>query len=105
MKAGVKSGDILKYANEVFVRNGYPEREGGFGHEIGFHAHDGVLSPGTSRCGPEVDAAFLEGMTFTLEPAIITSHGRVCREEVVAVGKERGEFLSTLQDEIWLIRE
>lgn len=105
MKAGVKSGDILKYANEVFVRNGYPEREGGFGHEIGFHAHDGVLSPGTSRCEPEVDAAFLEGMTFTLEPAIITSHGRVCREEVVAVGKERGEFLSTLQDEIWLIRE
>ena len=44
-------------------------------------------------------------MTFTLEPAIITSHGRVCREEVVAVGKERGELLSTLQDEIWLIRD
>lgn len=105
MKAGVKSGDILKYANEVFVRNGYPERKGGFGHEIGFHAHDGVVSPGSSACEPEIDSTFLEGMTFTLEPAIITSCGRVCREEVVAVGKERGEFLSTLQDEIWLIRE
>lgn len=105
MKAGVKSGDILQYANEVFVRNGYPERAGGFGHEIGFHAHDGVLSPGTSRCEPDVDATFLEGMTFTLEPAILTSCGRICREEVVAVGLERGEFLSTLQDEIWLIRD
>ena len=105
MKAGVTSGDILKYANEVFVRNGYPERSGGFGHEIGFHAHDGVVSPGTSRCEPDIDATLLEGMTFTLEPAIITSCGRVCREEVVVVGKERGEFLSTLQDEIWLIKE
>lgn len=105
MRAGVKSGDLLRYANEVFVRNGYPERSGGFGHEIGFHAHDGVLSPGTSRCEPEVDATLLEGMTFTLEPAILTSCGRVCREEVVAVGRERGVFLSTLQDEIWVIRD
>ncbi|MCI2058101.1 MAG: M24 family metallopeptidase [Oscillibacter sp.] len=105
MKAGVKSGDILRYANEIFVKNGYPERTGGFGHEIGFYAHDGVVSPGTSRCEPEIDAAFLEGMTFTLEPAIITSHGRVCREEVVAVGKDGGRFLSTLQPEIWLIRD
>lgn len=105
MRAGVKSGDILRYANEVFVRNGYPERTGGFGHEIGFHAHDGVLSPGTSRCEPEVDATFLEGMTFTLEPAILTSCGRICREEVVVVGPQRGTFLSTLQTEIWLIRD
>lgn len=105
MKAGVKSGDILKYANEVFVKNGYPERNGGFGHEIGYYAHDGVLSPGTSRCEPDIDATLLEGMTFTLEPAILTSCGRVCREEVVAVGREEGEILSTLQDEIWLIKD
>lgn len=105
MKAGVKSGDLLQYANEVFARYGYPERQGGFGHEIGYYAHDGVLSPGTSRCEPEIDATLLEGMTFTLEPAIITSMGRVCREEVVVVGKEKGRFLSTLQKEIWLIRE
>ena len=90
IKAGVKSGDIMKYANEVFVRNGYPERSGGFGHEIGFHAHDGVVSPGTSRCEPDIDATLLEGLTFTLEPAIITSCGRGCREEVVVVGQERG---------------
>ncbi|MBS5879525.1 MAG: aminopeptidase P family protein [Clostridium sp.] len=105
MKAGVKSGDILKYANEIFVKNGYPERNGGFGHEIGYYAHDGVISPGTSRCEPDIDATFLEGMTFTLEPAILTSFGRVCREEVVVVGKEKGEILSTLQDEIWLIEK
>lgn len=105
MKAGVKSGDLLQYANEVFEKYGYPARQGGFGHEIGYYAHDGVLSPGTSKCEPEIDATLLEGMTFTLEPAIITSMGRVCREEVVAVGKERGEFLSTLQKEIWLIKD
>lgn len=105
MKMGVKSGDILQYANEIFEKNGYPKRQGGFGHEIGYFAHDGVLSPGSSRCEPEIDATFLEGMTFTLEPAILTSFGRVCREEVVAVGRNEGEILSTLQDEIWLIRD
>lgn len=105
MKAGIKSGDILQYANEVFEKYGYPPRQGGFGHEIGYYAHDGVISPGTSRCEPEIEATLLEGMTFTLEPAIITSMGRVCREEVVVVGKERGEFLSTLQEEIWLIKD
>lgn len=103
MKAGVRAGDILPYANELFVKNGYPERQGGFGHEIGFYAHDGVLSPGSSRGEPDIDSTFLEGMTFTLEPAIITSHGRVCREEVVVVREDRGEILSTLQDHIWLI--
>ena len=103
MRAGVRSGELLEYANAEFRRHGYPERRGGFGHEIGFLAHDGALSPGSSACEPEIDSTLLEGMTFTLEPAIITSHGRVCREEVVAVGKERGELLSTLQDEIWLI--
>lgn len=105
MRAGVRSGELLEYANAEFRRHGYPERRGGFGHEIGFLAHDGALSPGSSACEPEIDSTLLEGMTFTLEPAIITSHGRVCREEVVAVGKERGELLSTLQDEIWLIRD
>lgn len=105
MVAGVKSGDILKYANEVFVKNGYPERQGGFGHEIGYYAHDGVVSPGSSRCEPDIDATFLEGMTCTVEPAILTSFGRVCREEVVAVGRTEGETLGRLQDKIWLIRE
>ncbi|MHB1296482.1 MAG: M24 family metallopeptidase [Anaerolineae bacterium] len=103
MQTGVKSGDILAYANEIFVANGYPARNGGFGHEIGLVAHDGVLSPGSNRCEPEIDATFLAGMTFTLEPAILTSCGRVCREEVIAVTNEGGEILSTLQDAIWLI--
>ncbi|MHB0857324.1 MAG: M24 family metallopeptidase [Anaerolineae bacterium] len=103
MRTGVKSGDILRFANEVFVAHGYPERNGGFGHEIGMVAHDGVLSPGSSRCEPDIDAAFLPGMTFTLEPAILTSRGRVCREEVVAVADDGAQVLSTLQTEIWLI--
>ncbi len=105
MRAGTRSGELLQWANAEFRRHGYPERRGGFGHEIGFLAHDGALSPGSDACEPEIDSTLIEGMTFTLEPAIITSHGRVCREEVVAVGRERGELLSTLQDEIWLIRD
>lgn len=105
MKPGVNSYDLLAAANEVLTKAGYPESRGGFGHEIGLYAHDGVLSPASRGCEPEISAVLLEGMTFAIEPAIITSHGRVCREEVAAVANEGGRLLSTLQDKIWLITE
>lgn len=39
----------------------------------------------------------------TLEPAIITRYGRVCREEVVTVAQDGGRFPSVPQDAVWLI--
>jgi Xaa-Pro aminopeptidase len=103
MKTGEKADSILPYGNDVLRKNGYSERTGGFGHEIGFYAHDGVLTAGGKSGAPDIDITFIEGMTFTLEPAIITPYGRICREEVVAVTDTGGEILSTIQDTIWLI--
>jgi Xaa-Pro aminopeptidase len=103
MLPGVRSGDILARANETLVRRGYPERSGGFGHEIGIFAHDGAISPGSAACEPDIDTTFITGYTATLEPAIVTRYGRVCREEVVTVTQDGGRFLSVPQDAVWLI--
>lgn len=105
MRPGVNSYDLLERANSILRAAGYPESRGGFGHEIGLYAHDGVLAPASRSCEPEVSAELLEGMTFAVEPAIITSFGRVCREEVAVVTRDGGRFLSTPQPEIWLIQK
>jgi Xaa-Pro aminopeptidase len=90
-------------ANAVFERLGYP-KVGGLGHELGTYAHEGGMRCGSDYPIEELDCHFETGMTFTMEPAIITSHGRLCQEEVVAVTETGCRFLSTPQKEVWLVR-
>lgn len=49
-------------------------------------------------CRPEAGAA------LSLEPAIITPHGRLCREEDVVITDSGCRFLSIPQKEVWLVR-
>ena len=90
-------------ANEVFEALGYP-KVGGLGHELGTYAHEGGMRIGSEFSVREMDQHLEEGMTFTMEPAILTSHGRLCQEEVVAITGDGCRFLSTPQTEVWLIR-
>ena len=90
-------------ANEVFESLGYP-KVGGLGHELGTFAHEGGMRIGSEYAIQELDQHLEEGMTFTMEPAILTSHGRLCQEEVVAITKDGCRFLSIPQKEVWLIR-
>lgn len=90
-------------ANEVFESLGYP-KVGGLGHELGTFAHEGGMHIGSEFALQEMDQHLEEGMTFTMEPAIITSHGRLCQEEVVAITGDGCRFLSVPQKEVWLIR-
>ncbi|GHU77364.1 peptidase M24 [Clostridia bacterium] len=104
MRVGVDSNDLTEIGNQVMVDQGYPEGwQGGYGHELGLFAHNGGIGAGRgTRQG--LDTTLEENMTFTLEPAILTSHGRLCQEEIVCVTNNGGKMLSTPQSEIWLIR-
>lgn len=90
-------------ANELFESLGYP-KVGGLGHELGTYAHEGGMRIGSEFAIQELDQHLEEDMTFTMEPAILTSHGRLCQEEVVAITGDGCRFLSTPQTEVWLIR-
>ena len=73
-------------ANDVFLSRGYP-KVGGLGHEMGTFAHEGGMRIGSDYTIDELDCHLEEGMVFTMEPAIITSHGRLCQEEDVVITK------------------
>jgi Xaa-Pro aminopeptidase len=103
IKPGVYTTVPRDAANEVFERLGYP-RVGGLGHELGTYAHEGGMRCGSDYPIEELDCHFETGMCFTMEPAIITSHGRLCQEEVVAVTETGCRFLSVPQKEVWLVR-
>lgn len=103
MKPGVHTTVCRDAANEVFARYGFP-RVGGLGHELGTYAHEGGISCGSDGGKDELDNMLETGMTFTMEPAILTSFGRLCQEEVVTVTETGGRYLSTPQTEVWLVR-
>ncbi len=86
--------------------NGYGysgKKFGGYGHEISIYAHVGGIGAGENAVSGFLDTMLEKNMTFTLEPAIVTSHGRVCQEEVVCVKSGGGIILSAPQKEIWMI--
>jgi len=89
-------------ANEVFISRGYPT-VGALGHELGSFAHEGGMRCGADFAVAELDCHFEPGMTFTMEPAILTSRGRLCQEEVVAITESGCRFLSPPQSEVWAV--
>jgi Xaa-Pro dipeptidase len=104
MKAGVNSDDLTKYGNEIMLRNGYAQGwKGGYGHELCIFAHCGGITAGYNAFKPDLDKTLDYNMTFTLEPAILTSFGRLCQEEVVVVKEDAGRFLSRPQEAVWII--
>lgn len=102
-KPGVHTSLPLTAANEVFEKLGFP-KVGGLGHEVGTFAHEGGMRIGHAFSEGELDMHLEAGMTFTMEPAIITSHGRLCQEEVVAITDTGCRMLSDPQKEVWLVR-
>jgi len=90
-------------ANEVFESRGYP-KVGGLGHEMGTFAHEGGMRCGSDYAIDELDCHFETGMCFTMEPAIITSHGRLCQEEDVTITETGCRLLSLPQKEVWMVR-
>lgn len=102
-KPGIHTTVPRDAANEVFERMGYP-KVGGLGHELGTFAHEGGMRIGSAYAVEELDMRLEAGMTFTMEPAIITPHGRLCQEEDIVITETGCRMLSIPQREIWLVR-
>ncbi|MGN1410538.1 MAG: M24 family metallopeptidase [Eubacteriales bacterium] len=105
MKPGVDSNSLGEIGRRIMAEYGYdPEKYGSYGHEIGIYAHNGGIGAGRHSVNNGQDTTLLRNMTFTLEPAVVTSYGRVCQEEVVRVTDNGGVMLSVPQKEVWIIR-
>lgn len=107
LKPGVKGWEVDSIAREFIKSKGYDEYPHALGHPVGRSVHDGgtLLAPRWERYGEIPFKEVEEGNVFTLEPRInLPEYGVVSIEEIVVVEKDGSRFLSTPQEEIFLIR-
>ncbi len=106
LRPGVQGWQVDEAARKVIVEAGYPEYQYGTGHQLGRAAHDGatMLGPRWERYGKTPYGIVEAGNVYTLELGVaVEGIGYVGLEEDVLVTKDGAEWLSTPQDEIWLI--
>jgi Xaa-Pro aminopeptidase len=107
LKPGKQGCEIDEIARKYIVESGYEEYPHALGHQIGRVAHDGggLLSPRWERYGALPFKIIEEGQVYTIEPRLpIKDYGIATIEEEVVVTKDGCEFLSTRQEEIFLIK-
>ncbi len=107
LRPGAEGWQVDAAAREALVANGLPEYKHAFGHLIGRMAHDGatVLGPRWPRYGSTVERNVEPGNAFAIElGAEVDGHGLVYLEEDVLVTDDGLEWLSTPQEELWLVR-
>lgn len=107
LKPGIKGWEVDSIAREFIKSKGYEEYPHALGHPVGRSVHDGgtLLAPRWERYGEIPFKEVEEGNVFTLEPRInLPDYGVVSIEEIVVVEKDGSRFLSTPQEEIFLIK-
>lgn len=107
MRPGVTGEEADAIARSYVVSQGYPSWNYALGHQVGRMAHDGgmILAPKWDRYSSrQVEQPMETGMVFTLEPGIATSRGYVGIEEMVYITETGAEFLSSPQQEIYLLK-
>ncbi len=106
MKPGMKGWEVDQIARDYITSRGYEEYPHALGHQVGRDAHDGaaLLAPRWERYGSLPYLPLEEGMVFTLEPRInLPDYGVVSLEEMVVLRSGGAEFISTLQEDLWVI--
>jgi len=107
LRPGVKGWEVDMVAREFIKSKGYEEYPHALGHPVGRSVHDGgtLLAPKWERYGEIPFKEVEEGNVFTLEPRInLPEFGVVSLEEIVVVEKDGSRFLSTPQEEIFLVK-
>lgn len=108
IKEGVTGYEVDKVARDYIKSCGYPEWNYALGHQVGREAHDGgtILAPDKDRYNRKelIHTPLDNGNIFTLELGVPTQYGYVGLEEMVVVGKEKGEFLVPPQEKIFIIK-
>lgn len=107
LKPGKQGCEIDDIARNYILSKGYGEYPHALGHQIGRFAHDGggLLSPRWERYGNLPYLPVEENQVFTIEPRLtIEGYGIATIEEEVIVKKDGCEFISSPQEEIYLIK-
>lgn len=107
IKPGKKGWEIDEVARNYIQINGYEEFPHGLGHQVGRSVHDGgaLLGPKWERYGNLPFLEIEEGNVFTIEPRLTIDHyGIATIEEMIVVTKDGCEFLSSRQNELYLIK-
>jgi Xaa-Pro aminopeptidase len=106
IRPGVPAFEIDAVARGIIVGAGYEEFPHALGHQVGRFPHDGtaLLGPKWDKYARKPYQLLEEGMVFTIEPRLtVPGRGIVTIEEMVVVGRDGAEWLSTPQKDIWLI--
>lgn len=106
MKPGVTGKDIDTTARKVITDAGFEEFPHGLGHQVGRFAHDGtaLLGPAWEKYANKPFIPLEENMVFTIEPRLtVPGRGVVTVEEMVVVRNHGAEYLSTPQQELFLV--
>ncbi len=106
LRPGKLGWEIDAVARKHIVEAGYEEYPHALGHQVGRQAHDGagLLCPKWDRYKDLPYSIVEAGQVYTLEPRLtIAGYGIATVEEIVVVTEDGCEFLSTPQEEVWLI--
>ena len=106
LRPGVLGWEVDALARQFITGAGYEEYPHALGHQVGRRAHDGagLLCPKWDRYKELPYFAVEAGQVYTLEPRLtIDGYGIATVEEIVVVTETGCEFLSTPQQEVWLI--
>jgi Xaa-Pro aminopeptidase len=105
LRPGRPGFEVDAAARAVIVEAGYPEFKHGLGHGLGRAVHDGgtMLGPRWPCYGTMTGRTVEAGNVFTLELGVMTEAGFVGLEEDVLVTEEGCTFLSSCQQELFLV--
>ncbi|MGB5872133.1 MAG: Xaa-Pro peptidase family protein [Bacteroidota bacterium] len=103
---GAQGRTVDAVAREMITEAGYEEFPHALGHQVGRFAHDGtaILGPPWEKYGKKPSLPLEKGMVFTIEPRLtVQGRGIATVEEMVVVTGDGADYLSTPQEELWLI--
>lgn len=106
LRPGRLGWEVDNLARQFIVDAGYAEYPHALGHQVGRQAHDGagLLCPRWDRYKDLPYSVVEAGQVYTLEPRLtIDGYGIATIEEIVVVTESGCEFLSTPQQELWVI--
>jgi Xaa-Pro aminopeptidase len=105
LRPGRPGFEVDAAGRRVVVEAGYPEFKHSLGHGLGRAVHDGGtgLGPRWPCYGRTTERAVEAGNVFTLELGVMTAAGFVGVEEDVLVTPEGCTFLSSFQQELFLV--
>lgn len=107
IRPGLMGCEIDDIARNYIVSNGYEEYPHGLGHQVGRIVHDGGggLFPRWERYGNTPFLPLEINQVYTIEPRLtVPGHGIATMEEEIVVTESGCAYLSTLQEELILIK-